>query len=205
MLSRRTLLTGAAAFAALPPAAASAEAVLTDDGLYRQPWFLDTFLEFADDLDAAAAKGKRLALIWELKGCPYCKEMHFVNFARKDVEDYVKTHFDVVQLNIIGSREVTDFDGQKLGEKQMAAKYGLRGSPAIQFFPERAQGLAAKPPREREVLRSFGYRPPDEFKAMFTFVAERAYERMSFRDYLGSATPAPAYTPIQSSPARAGG
>jgi thioredoxin-related protein len=186
MLTRRSFLTGAAALAALPHATSigQAAAVMTDDGLYRQPWFIDSFLELADDLDAAADKGKRLAVMWELKGCPYCRDTHLINFARADIENYVKERFDVLQLNIIGAREVTDFDGEKLGEKQMAAKYGLRGTPIFQFFPERSKGLGAKPPREREVLRMLGYQRPDEFKQMFVFVAERIYERMSFRDYL---------------------
>jgi thioredoxin-related protein len=183
ILSRRLLLAGTAAVLAAPNLA-RAEAVLTDDGLYRQPWFIDSLLELADDLDAAAEKGKRLAVMWELKGCPYCRDTHLINFARPDIEQYVKERFDVLQLNIIGAREVTDFDGEKLGEKQMAAKYGLRGTPVLQFFPEHSQGLGAKPPREREMLRSFGYQPPDEFKQMFVFVAERIYERMTFREYL---------------------
>jgi thioredoxin-related protein len=186
MLSRRLFLAGTAAAVAVPRFGepSQAEAILTDDGLYRQPWFIDSFLELADDLDAAAARGKRLAVIWEMRGCPYCRDTHLINFARADIETYVKERFDILQLNILGAREMTDFDGQKLGEKPMAAKYGLRGTPVWQFFPDRAHGLAAKPPREREVLRSFGYRPPDEFKQMFVFVAERIYERMSFRDYL---------------------
>ena len=195
MLSRRLFLTGSAALAALPniAGAARAAAIMTDDGLYRQPWFIDSFLELADDLDTAGGKGKRLVVIWELKGCPYCRDTHLINFARADIEAYVKQHFDVLQLNITGAREVTDFDGQKLGEKQMAAKYGLRGTPVFQFFPERSKGLGAKPPREREVPRSFGYRQPDEFKLMFVFVAERIYQRMSFSDYLRTPThPSPA-------------
>jgi thioredoxin-related protein len=191
-LSRRVLLAGAAAALAAPNLA-GARAVLTDDGLYRQPWFIESFLELADDLDAAAEKGKRLAVMWELKGCPYCRDTHLINFARPDIENYVKERFDVLQLNIIGAREVTDFDGERLSEKQMAAKYRLRGTPVLQFFPERSEGLGARPPREREVLRSFGYQPPDEFKQMFVFVAERIYERMSLRDYLRTpALPPPA-------------
>ena len=198
MLSRRTFLTGAAAIAALPRATgAQTAAIMTDDGLYRQPWFIDSFLELADDLDAAAEKGKRLVAMWELKGCPYCRDTHLINFARADIAAYVKERFDVLQLNIIGAREVTDFDGQKLGEKQMAAKYGLRGTPIFQFFPERSQGLADKPPREREVLRMLGYQQPDTFKQMFVFVAERIYQRMSFSDYLR--------TPTHPSPASGGG
>jgi thioredoxin-related protein len=194
VFTRRLFLAG---FAAAVVSSARAAALLTDDGLYRQPWFIDSFLELAEDLDAAADKGKRLAVMWELKGCPYCRDTHLINFARPDIESYVKERFDVLQLNIIGAREVTDFDGEKLGEKQMAAKYGLRGTPVFQFFPERSTGLGARPPREREVLRSFGYQPPDEFKRMFVFVAERIYERMSFRDYLR--------TPTHPSPASGGG
>lgn len=187
MLSRRLFLAASAAAAmSRPSGAARAEAILTEDGLYRQPWFIDSFLEFADDLDAAAAKGKRLVVMWELKGCPYCRDTHLINLARPDIENYVKERFDVLQLNIIGAREVTDFDGQKLPEKQMAQNYGLRGTPIFQFFPERSPGLAGKPPREREVLRMLGYQQPDVFKQMFVFVAERIYERMSFRDYLRS-------------------
>ena len=183
MLSRRMFFAGAAALAALPGVAQSA-AMMTEDGIYRQPWFIDSFLELADDLDTAAGKGKRLVVMWELKGCPYCRDTHLINFARADIESYVKERFDVLQLNIIGDREVTDFDGEKLPEKRLAQKYGLHGTPSFQFFPERSAGLGAKPPREREVLRMQGYLKPDAFKHMFVFVAERAYERGSFNDYL---------------------
>jgi thioredoxin-related protein len=184
MLSRRQVLAGSAALAALPCTPLRAAPVLTDDGLYREPWFVDTFLELADDVEDATKNNKRLAVMWELRGCPYCRETHFVNFARPDIAAYVKEHFEIVQLNILGDREVTDFDGQKLSEKKMAQKYLLRGTPTFQFFPEHSAGLAAKAPRAREVLRTQGYLLPDDFKKSFRFVAERAYERMSFRDYL---------------------
>ena len=185
MLSRRLFVAGCAgsALAARPPEARSA-AVLTDDGLYTQPWFLQSFLELGDDLQAAADKGKRLAIMWELRGCPYCKETHLVNFARPEIENYVKERFEILQLNIVGSREVTDFDGEKLTEKRIAEKYGVRFTPTFQFFPERAAGLAAMKPRDREVTRAQGYLEPRHFLAMFRFVAERAYEKGSLRDFL---------------------
>ncbi len=165
---------------------ARAEAVLTEDGLYKQPWFLESFLELGDDLDGAAKAGKRFAIMWELKGCPYCRETHLVNFARPDIEDFIKTNFEVLQLNIIGSREVTDFDGAKMSEKALAAKYGVRFTPTFQFFPEAAAGLGEKPPEKREVARAPGYLRPDDFLALFRFVREKGYETKSFRDYLRS-------------------
>ena len=187
MLSRRLFLTGAAALAALPHATgAQAAAIMTDDGLYRQPWFIDSFLELADDVDAAADKGKRLVVMWELKGCPYCKETHFANFAQTDISDYIKANFEVLQLNIIGSRKVMDFDGNELSEKALAAKYGVRFTPTFQFFGERAAPLKVLPPAKREVARVSGYLRPGDFLAMFRYVREKAYESKSFRDFVKS-------------------
>lgn len=185
-LSRRAFLVGTTAGALALPGRrrAVAQAILTDDGLYRQPWFLESFLELADDLEAAAEKSKRLAVMWELRGCPYCRETHLVNFAKPEIESFVREHFEILQLNIIGAREVTDFDGEKMSEKRLAEKYGIRFTPTFQFFPERAAGLAVRKPREREVARAQGYLLPGHFLAMFKFVSERAYEKESLRDYL---------------------
>ncbi len=185
MLSRRLFIAGSAAGPLVGHlGGAQANAVLTDDGLYTQPWFLQSFLELADDLQSATDKGKRLAVMWELKGCPYCKETHLVNFAKPEIESFIRDRFEILQLNIIGSREVTDFDGERLPEKRMAEKYGVRFTPTFQFFPEQVAGLSAKKPREREVARAQGYLEPQHFLAMFRFVVERAYEKGSLRDYL---------------------
>lgn len=189
MFNRRDLLktAGAAALAGglspLPLARAS-EPVLTEDGLYRQPWFLDSFLELQDDLDTSALNGKRLAIMWELKGCPYCKETHFVNFADPEISGFIQERFDILQLNIIGARSVLDFDGEELSEKDLAQKYGLRFTPSFQFFPLESEGLAEKEPREREVARMQGYMKPEHFYAMFRYVDAGAYKTQSFRDYL---------------------
>ena len=182
MLTRRGLLTGFAAFGLAAPA--RAEPVLTEDGLYRQPWFLESFLELPEDLQGAANLGKRFAIMWELRGCPYCRETHLVNFARPDIEEYIHANFEILQLNIIGSRKITDFDGQEMSEKEMAAKYGVRFTPTFQFFGEGA--LKDLPPAKREVSRAAGYMRPDDFLAMFRYVREKAYEGKSFRDYLKS-------------------
>ena len=182
MTTRRNLLIGAASLAVI--GSARGEPMLTDDGLYKEPWFLESFLELADDLEAAHRQGKRFVIMWELKGCPYCKETHLVNFAQKRISDYVKANFDVLQLNIIGSRKVTDFDGTELAEKDLAAKYGVRFTPTFQFFGERAGPLKALPPAKREVARAPGYLRPDDFLAMFRFVREKAYESKSFRDFV---------------------
>ena len=97
MIGRRNLLVGAASLAVFVATRARAEQpILTDDGLYKQSWFLESFLDLADDLEGARKEGKRFAIMWELRGCPYCKETHLVNFAQPRISDYVRANFEVL-------------------------------------------------------------------------------------------------------------
>ena len=60
----------------------------------------------------------------------------------------------------------------------------MRFTPTFQFFRERVADLAGMKPRDREVTRAQGYLEPRHFLAMFRFVAERAYENGTLRDFL---------------------
>jgi thioredoxin-related protein len=188
-MTRRNVILGLGSTALLGLLRSPAHAegpMLTDDGLYKEPWFLESFLDLADDLDGARKQGKRFVIMWELKGCPYCKETHFVNFAQPRIAEYIHANFEVLQLNIIGSRKVTDFDGKEFSEKALAAKYGVRFTPTFQFFGESPEVLKTLPPEKREVARAPGYMRPDDFLALFRYVREKAYENKSFLDYLKS-------------------
>lgn len=189
-LARRNLLAlaGAGLVSAVVPrplrAADGCTPVMGDDGLYHQDWFLESFLVLPEDLAEAAAEGKRFAVMWELAGCPYCKETHFVNFARPDICSYVQENFLILQLDFAGSRIVGDFDGEELEERELRAKYGIRYTPTFQFFPETPEEIGGRSGREIEVARIAGYYEPDAFLATFRFVREKAYERMALRDWL---------------------
>ena len=76
-----------------------------------------------------------------------------MNFGDPEIEAFIRARFEILQLNIVGSKEVTDFDGEKLSEKRLAEKYDVRGTPTIQFFPETASALKAKKPAGREVFQ----------------------------------------------------
>jgi len=184
--SRRSMMLGAGALVLAGATRAQAMPVMTEDGYYREDWFVETFLELADDLEAARKHGKRFAVMWELKGCPYCKETHFVNFARPDIREFTSKNFDILPLNILGSRKVTDFDGQELSEKQLAAKYGVKFTPTIQFFPDTLEGLKDMTPQKREVIRIPGYLRPDDFLDVFRFVQQKSYGTKTFREFLKS-------------------
>ena len=75
MIGRRNLLVGAASFAAFVTSRARADQpILTDDGLYKQPWFLESFLDLGDDLEGAGKEGKRFVVMWELKAVPIARK-----------------------------------------------------------------------------------------------------------------------------------
>jgi thioredoxin-related protein len=145
------------------------EPAVNDDGLYSQPWFLAGFLDLREDLAETAAAGKRLAIIWEQRGCPYCKEIHAVNFAQPDINAYVRQNFAVIQLNLWGDRPVTDFDGEVLAEKALARKWGILFTPTIIYFPETVGEIAGRSGKDAEIARMPGYFRPFPFLGMFRY------------------------------------
>lgn len=187
LLNRRRWLgaTAGAVVAASLTDRALAQAKLTDDGIYTQPWFVESFLDLREDLEAAVKSGKRFMVMFELKGCPYCKDVHVVNFADEAIRNYVRERFDIVQLNILGAREVTDFDGEKLTEKKFAEKYGVKFTPHFLFFGDDAKDIASRQPMQRPVVQWQGYLKPEAFRRMFAFVAAKEYAGgVALRDYL---------------------
>ncbi len=137
---KRTLAVLVAIVLAAPLIAAE----LGDDGLHKQPWMRDTFKDMREDLDEANAEGKRLMIILEQRGCTYCKKMHEEVFSQSEVSDFIVENFFVVQLNMHGDVDVTDFDGETLSEADMARKWGLLFTPMILFLPENVPaGMAA--------------------------------------------------------------
>ena len=183
MLTRRQFAIGAA-LAPLAPVTAQAQIKPGEDGLYHFDWYLESFLDLAEDVATATKSGKRLAIIVSQRGCIYCKRMAEDYFADQKLVAYIRDNFDVIHLDLFGAKEVTDFDGSKLGEKAFAQKYGVRATPTILFFPESAGDLGKKEVSKREVVRMPGLLEKREFAAMFRYVREKGYEKSSFGNWL---------------------
>lgn len=182
-MDRRNLLLGTLSAPLLAMAAAAAPR-LAEDGLYHHDWFIESFLDLAEDVAQAGAAGRRLAILWGLKGCPACKIMHEQHLADEAIVAYIRARFDILHLNILGDRVVTDFDGNKLGEKALAQAYGIRTTPTIQFLPASVDGLASREPQKREVARMPGLLDKPLFLAMFRYVASEGYREKPFQDWL---------------------
>lgn len=163
----------------------SARAVVTDaSGLPAQPWFLQSFLDLREDLETAAGNGKRLVILIEQRGCPFCKQLHEVNFADPVIAEWIRERFEILQLDLHGAREVTDLDGTRLEERAFARRIAGQMTPVAVFLPADPAEAVGRPAAEAAVAKMPGYLPPREFLLLFRYVHEEAYRREGFESYL---------------------
>lgn len=146
------------------------------DGIYSQEWFEETFMELADDVAEAGEQDKRFVLIFEQKGCIYCKRIHTEVLAKPSINKFVKDRFNVLQINLFGDREVTDFDGEVLTEKELAVKWGVMFTPTIVFMPDpETEGLDERAGNQQAVAQMPGAFGKGTFTALFDWVYEKGY------------------------------
>lgn len=147
-----------------------------DDGIYHQSWFVQSFLDLKDDYAEAEKQGKRFAVVFEQRGCIYCTKMHTEVLAKKYINDYVRENFHILQLDLWGSREVTDFDGQRVPEKRLAEKWGVMFTPTIVFLKDGLKDIKA-PGAAIEVTRmSLGFGAPTFFD-LFVWIRAKVYDK----------------------------
>ncbi len=147
---------------------------LTNPGSIELPaWFKNSFMDIAEDIAEATAANKRLVLYFHQDGCPYCKKLIEVNFARQDIADKARATVDVLAINMWGDREVTWLDGETMSEKAFARKMRVMFTPTLLFFDE--QGEIA--------LRVNGYYKPAKFKAALEYIARHGEKKERFAEY----------------------
>ncbi len=165
-------LATAALFAcatALPAPAAQ----LGDDGLHKAPWMHDTFKDLREDLAEANAAGQRLLILIEQRGCIYCTKMHEEVFPQPEIEKLLTEDYFVIQINMFGDVEVTDFDGTALPEKDMVRRWGMLFTPTMIFLPEEAGDLPA--PQEAVAVMPGAFEKGTT-RHMLQWVLEKGYE-----------------------------
>lgn len=165
------------------PAAALEVPPLGDDGLHKPTWLRDTFKDLREDLAEANAEGKRLLVIVEQRGCVYCTKMHEEIFPEPEIDALIRDTYFVVQMNLFGDVEVTDFDGESLPEKDMAVKWGVVFTPTMIFLPEEvAEGQTVSQAAVVSMPGAFGKQTT---AALLTWVKDHGYDSGEhFQKYL---------------------
>ena len=168
------MIRAAVAVAALALAAALAGA---QEGGYvvardTPQWFKETFYDFNEDVEEASAEGKRLLIYFGQDGCPYCRQLHEVNWKQKSIVDYMRARFDSVVVNMFGDVEVTWVDGKTYTEKTLSQKLGIQFTPTQIVLDSNGE----------EALRLAGYQPPQKYAHALRYAAAKQSE--PFADYM---------------------
>jgi len=146
---------------------------LGEDGLHKQDWFSITFKDVAEDISEAASEDKRLAIVFEQRGCIYCQQLHEELLSDPDISSYIREHFNVVQINLFGDEEVIDIDGEELAEKAAAKKWDVVFTPTILFMPDTVP--TAGDAGSTAVARIPGVFGKGTFLDMFRWIKQKGY------------------------------
>ncbi len=147
-------------------------------------WFKDSFLDLREDLKEAREAGKKgIALYFGQDNCAYCKALIDNNFNKPDLVKYVRENFDIIPLDIWGSRVLTLPDGSQVSEKDLAVRLNTNFTPSLVFIDQNGN----------IIYKMRGYYKPYRFLAMMHYLVEGFYKKESFRDYLARADPPPRF------------
>ena len=138
------------------------------------PWFKLSLLDLRDDLlDVKAANKKYLILFMTQQDCGYCSLQLEKNWGDPVLQAYTRKHFEVLALDVRGSRKLIDFYGKTQSERQYAHEHGFEFTPTLVFVDIGGH----------EVFRLPGLRSKRTFNAALKYVVEEHYKKVKFRQY----------------------
>jgi len=183
-MKRRDFCIAAAATALAPAFTTPSLADVSPDVMHTQPWFMKTFMDLKEDHAELFAQKKKFAIFFEQKGCPYCAAMHEKNLSQAYISDFIQKEFGVLQLDIFGSREITDFDGKTMEERKLSRRWGVLFTPTIAFIKKDLDGLDGMSGKLLTIARMPGYFKRFHFITFFEFIAGDHYETTDFQRFL---------------------
>ena len=92
-----------------------------------------SFGDYRDELRTTAAAGKKLLLIFEMDGCPYCEHLNSV-LQEPKVAKYLASRYVLYPADIKGALPVNDFVGKRMTEQDFAKRYNVVATPTIIGF-----------------------------------------------------------------------
>jgi thioredoxin-related protein len=131
--------------------------------------------DLKSELTDARKDGKKaLMVMFEQEGCPGCRHMKQNILNRKDVQEYYRSHFATLSLDIWSSVPVKDFANREQTEKAFAQASKVKGTPTFIFYD-----LAGN-----ELVRLLGpTETAEDFLLLGEFVSSGAYKTRTFAQY----------------------
>ena len=131
-------------------------------------WFKESFLEIELDIEEALEAERLLMLYFHQEGCPYCKATIEKNFSDPTTKDFIQENFDVVEINIRGSRSITLPNGDIVDERAFSKLMKIQYTPTILILDD--SGL------NEPLERMNGFRPLPIFQETLLVVSGKDKE-----------------------------
>jgi len=154
----------------------ASEGKFTGGSAHSMPeWFKDSFMDISEDVEEAKEENKHVMLFMTLNFCPYCTKMLNNNFKEgSKLQPYIQENFDVIGIDIKGSKEISVNEDLVLTEKEYAKHLNVQYTPTIIFLNQ----------SNEVVVRINGYRSIDNFKYILDFVKNKEYKNMKLTQYI---------------------
>lgn len=136
-------------------------------------WFKASFMDFSEDLEEAADNNKHVMIYFHQNGCPYCTKLVEDNFHNASLVAKLQKDFDVIETNMWGDRDLTDWQGRELTEKEFSALMKVQFTPTLVFLNSKGDS----------VLRLNGYQSVEKMHKVLDYVATKKYLNQSFSSY----------------------
>ena len=145
---------------------------------YRDPedHFFQPFLgDLRSEIAEARASGRKgVVVMYHFEECPYCIRMKREVLSRPDVQEWYRSQFVVLGIDVRGAQPITGLDGKVLPEREYGRAVGVRGTPSFDFY-----GTDGK-----HLYRHTGplYEPAD-FLMLGRYIASGAHRNQTFQEY----------------------
>ncbi|SFV63556.1 thioredoxin SoxW [hydrothermal vent metagenome] len=136
-------------------------------------WFKSSFLDLEEDINDATKKGKNIIIYFHQNGCPYCAKLIRDNFHNPVLVKKIKQNFEVIEINMFGDRELTDWNGKEFNEKTFAEHLKIQFTPSLLFLN----------PEKQIVLRLNGYQSTKKMHQVLDYLISKKYKTQTFANY----------------------
>lgn len=141
-------------------------------------FFDESFNDLQEEIASAKEDNKKALLImFEMDECPFCHRMKTTILNQPAVLDFYRKNFRIININIEGDLELTDFAGEETTQKAFSLQqHRVRATPVFIFFD-----LDGKPMKNGRFTGAT--KDVKEFLLLGHYIAENKNETMPFIKY----------------------
>lgn len=136
-------------------------------------WFKQSFLDLEDDLAEADENNRHIIIYVHQNGCPYCAKLITENFQNPELVKKIQSNFDVIEINMWGDRDISNWQGRDYTEKTFAQHMKVQFTPTLLFLNNNGD----------IILRLNGYQSIEDMYLSLDYVANKKYSFLSFAEY----------------------